>query len=75
VGRSATWKDLFGIRVLPAEGNTTKALQVMDSVKEYPLAKAGQPVTFQFVDVTNKSFSNPLLQWENELLWGLLDLA
>jgi hypothetical protein len=67
VGWSVTWKDLFAIRVLPPEGNTTKALQVMDSVKIYPLAKAGQPVTFHFVDVTDKSLSNPLLQWENKL--------
>jgi hypothetical protein len=67
VGRSATWKDLFFIRVLSLEGNTTKALQALDSVKIYPLATAGEPVTFHFVDVTDKSLSNPLLQWENKL--------
>jgi hypothetical protein len=67
VGQSATWKDLFIIRALPPEGNATKALQMVDGVKIYPLAKAGQPVTFHFVDVTDKSFPNFLLQWENKL--------
>jgi hypothetical protein len=67
VGQSATWKDFFAIRTIPPEGNATKALQMVDGVKIYPLVKAGQPVTFHFVDVTDKTFPNFLLQWENKL--------
>jgi hypothetical protein len=66
-GQSATWKDLFIIRAIPPEGNTTKAFQALDSVKVYPLAKAGEPVTFHFVDVTDKALTNMLLQWEDKL--------
>jgi hypothetical protein len=66
-GKSGTWKDLFIIRTLPTEGNTTKALQMIDGVKIYPLAKAGQPVTFHFVDATDKALPNMLLQWEDKL--------
>jgi len=33
----------------------------------YPLAKAGEPVTFQFVDVTNETVHNHLLDWEGSL--------
>jgi hypothetical protein len=67
VGQSATWKAFAAIRTIPPEGNATKALQMVDGVKIYPLAKAGQPVTFHFVDVTDKSFPYFLLQWEDKL--------
>jgi hypothetical protein len=31
----------------------------------YPLDKAGLPVTYRFVDVTNVTMSNELLEWED----------
>jgi hypothetical protein len=67
VGRSDTWKAFFAIRSLSPEGNMTQALAALDGIKVYPLAKAGEPVTFQFVDVTNKSVHNHLLDWEGSL--------
>lgn len=67
VGKSETWKVLFAIRSLSSDGNTTKALQAFDGVKIYPLAKAGKPVTFQFVDMTNKTLPSHLLAWEDNL--------
>jgi hypothetical protein len=67
VGRSDTWKVFFAIRSLSPEGNLTQALNALDGIKVYPLAKAGEPVTFQFVDVTNETVHNHLLKWEGSL--------
>jgi len=67
VGRSDTWKVFFAIRSLSPEGNITQALAALDGIKVYPLAKAGEPVTFQFVDITNKPFDNNLLKWDGNL--------
>jgi len=66
-GKSDTWKDLLFVRYLSPDGNITKGLDALDRIKVYPLAKAGQPVTFQFVDVTNKTFPNKLLAWEDNI--------
>jgi len=67
VGQSKTWKVLFAIRSLSAEGDSVKALKALDDVKIYPLAKAGEPVTFHFIDVTDKAVPLKLLAWENNL--------
>lgn len=64
---SETWKTLFFIRFLSIEGDTLKALQALDSVKVYPLAKAGEPIIYHFVDVTDAALSNKLLAWEDKL--------
>ena len=45
----------------------TQALNAFDGIKVYPLAKAGELVTFQFVDVTNEPFVSNLLKWEGNL--------
>jgi hypothetical protein len=73
VGQSGTWKDFFVIRAISPEGNATKALQMVDGVKIYPLAKAGQPVTFHFVDATDKTLLNPLLQCYWKQLKAVID--
>jgi hypothetical protein len=67
VGKSDTWKVLFFVRYLSPDGNMTKGLEELDKIKVYPLSKAGQPVTFQFVDVTNKTIPSMLLTWEDNL--------
>jgi len=67
VGRSETWKVFFAVRSLSPDGNTTKALQAIDGVKVYPLAKAGEQVSFKFIDVTNKTMPSNLLAWEDNL--------
>jgi len=69
VGKSDTWKVFFGLRSLSKLGNTTKALQDFDNVKVYPLDKAPDPVTFKFIDVTNSTLPNRLLNWENNLTY------
>ena len=66
-GKSDTWKAFYAVRSLSSEGNTTKALDAIDGIKVYPLDKAGQPVTFQFVDITNESIHSKLLQFEDNL--------
>jgi hypothetical protein len=66
-GQSETWKVLFFIRSISTEGDVVKALNALDNIKAYPLAKAGEPVTFHFVDVTDKAFPNLLLTWEDKL--------
>jgi hypothetical protein len=78
VGQSPTWKAVLVIRSLSPEGNITQALQALDTIKIYPLSKAEEPVTFHFVDVTNETLINPLLEWEDKLdywqqLKGVID--
>ena len=67
VGRSKTWKVLFAIRSLTLEGNAAKALETLDHVKIYPLAKADGPVTHHFTDWTDKDSPLKLLAWEGTL--------
>jgi hypothetical protein len=67
VGKSDTWKALLFVRYLSPDGNMTKGLEALDKIKVYPLSKAGQPVTFQFVDVTNKTIPSGLLAWEDNI--------
>ena len=66
-GKSETWKVLFAVRSLSTDGNATKALEAIDGIKVYPLAKAGEQVSFNFIDVTNKTMSSNLLAWEDNL--------
>ena len=65
--RSKTWKVIVFVRIMPVGGDVAKALQAVDGIKVYPLAKAGQPVTFRFIDVTAKTMSLPLLAWEDKM--------
>lgn len=67
VGHSNTWKVLTFIRNIPIGGNLIQALQTLDNIKIYPLAKANQPSTYRFVDITNSTLSNNLLKWEDKL--------
>jgi len=68
VGHSDTWKALFGIRSVPIEGHMVKALHSLDSIKIYPLANAGDKQNvYRFVDMTNMTLPNKLLQWEDKL--------
>lgn len=67
VGRSETWKVLLAVRSLSPDGDTAKALQAIDGIKVYSLAKAGEPVTFHFDDVSNKTLPSKLLAWEDNL--------
>ena len=64
--RSKTWKVIVFVRVVPLAG-VAKAIEAINGVKVYPLAKAGQPVTHRFIDVTAKTMPLPLLKWENNL--------
>jgi len=67
VGHSQTRTVFFAVRSLSAEGDAAKALQAIDGIKIYPLAKAGQPVTHRFMDVTEKAAPLKLLVWEENL--------
>jgi hypothetical protein len=67
VGKSQTWKATVAIRSVPADGNKSKALEAFDNIKIYPLSDASKPSTFQFVDVTNQTVHNKLLDWEGNL--------
>jgi hypothetical protein len=78
VGRSKTWKALLAIRSLSPEGDAAKAIQAVHGIKVYPLAKAGQPATHRFIDVTDKAAPLPLLAWEENIdfwreLHGVID--
>ncbi len=63
-GRSKTWKVVVFIRIMPIGGDVAKALQAVDGINVYPLAKAGQPVTHRFIDVSAKTMPLPSLVWD-----------
>ena len=69
-GRSKTWKVVVFVRIMPVGGDVAKALQAVNGIKVYPLAKAGQPVTHRFIDVSAKTMPLPILTWEDNA--GLL---
>jgi len=66
-GRSKTWKVLVFIRLFPAGGDMAKAILSAKDIKIYPLAKAGQPVTFRYIDVSARTMPLPLLSWETNI--------
>jgi hypothetical protein len=65
--RSKTWKVVVFVRIMPIGGDVAKALQAVNGIKVYPLAKAGEPVTHRFIDVSAKSVPLPILTWEGKL--------
>ncbi len=65
---SKTWKVINFIRSVPLDGDFGKAIRVVvDGVKVYPLAKAGEPVAHRFIDVSDKTMPLPILAWEDTL--------
>ena len=66
-GRSKTWKVVVFVRIMPVGGDVASALQAVNSIKVYPLAKASQPVTHRFIDVSAKTMPLPILTWEDNL--------
>jgi hypothetical protein len=52
---------------MPIGGDVAKALQAVNGIKVYPLAKAGEPVAHRFIDVSAKTMPLPILTWEDKL--------
>ena len=67
VGRSKTWKVVVFVRIMPIGGSAAEAIKAADNIKIYPLAKAGQPITFRYLDVSTKTMSLPILTWEKSI--------
>ncbi len=67
VGRSKTRMVVVFIRIIPIGGDMAKAIKAADDVKIYPLAKAGQPVTHYYLDVSDRTLPLPILTWENNI--------
>ena len=67
VGRSKTRMVVVFIRIMPIGGDAAKAIKAADDVKIYPLAKAGEPVTHRYIDVSDVTLPLPILTWENNL--------
>jgi hypothetical protein len=68
VGQSNTWKVLTFIRSVPTENNMTSALQSLDGITIYPLSKSGGEISpYRFIDMTNTTLPNKLLEWEDNL--------
>ena len=65
--RSKTWKVVVFVRIMPIGGDVAKALASVNSIRIYPLAEAGQPVTHRFIDVSAKTMPLPILTWEDNL--------
>jgi hypothetical protein len=66
-GRSKTWKVVVQVRLFPVGGDVDKALLSAKDIKIYPLAKAGQPVNFYFIDVSTRTLPTPILSWEKNI--------
>ncbi len=67
VGRSQTRKVVVFVRIMPVGGDAAGALLAANDIKIYPLAKAGQPVTHRYIDVSAKTLFLPILTWENKI--------
>ncbi len=67
VGRSQTRMVVVFVRIMPVGGDAAGALLAANDIKIYPLAKAGQPVTHRYIDVSAKTLSPPILTWENKI--------
>jgi hypothetical protein len=66
-GRSKTWKVVVFVRIMPIGGDVAGAIEAVNGIKLYPLAKAGQPVTHRFIDVSAKTMPLPILRWEDKM--------
>jgi hypothetical protein len=72
-GKSKTWKVIVFIRVVPMGGDIDKAIQAVSTVKIYPLATAKNPTTFNFINVSDKKMTLPILTWEGNIeYWNQL---
>ena len=67
VGRSKTRMVVVFVRIIPIGGDIAKAIKAADDIKIYPLAKAGQPVTHRYMDVSDRTLPLPILTWENNI--------
>ncbi len=67
VWRSMTWKLAVAIRTVPLDGDVPKAIRAVHKIKIYPLSKAGEPVTYRYLDVSDKRLPLPILDWEGRL--------
>jgi hypothetical protein len=67
VGRSKTRMVVVFIRIIPIGGDMAKAIKAADDVKIYRLAKAGQPVTHYYLDVSDRTLLLPILTWEKTI--------
>jgi len=53
VWRCMTWKLVAAIRTVPLDGDVQKAIRAVHKIKIYPLSKAGEPVTYRYLDVSD----------------------
>jgi len=67
VGRSQTRMVVVFVRIMPIGGDIAQAIRAADDIKIYPLAKAGEPITQRFIDVSDRTLPLPILSWENNL--------
>jgi hypothetical protein len=67
VARSKTRMILSFIRLFPIGGDVKKALLLAKDIKIYPLAKAGQPSNFRYIDVSDRTLPLPILTWEKDI--------
>jgi hypothetical protein len=65
VGRSSSYKVFFGVRRLPLDGDMTKALEAIKTVKIYPLADPSK--VLRYVEITGKRANVNVLRWEANL--------
>jgi hypothetical protein len=70
--RSDTWFVLMALRALPIGGDLDAALELLTSVKIYPL-KDGNPAEYTFADATERDADTSPLAWEGNLdFWRVL---
>jgi hypothetical protein len=67
VGRSSTYKVFLAMRSLPLDGDMTKAMDGVKSIKVYPLTDPSKPVVY--VDITDRDVDVTHLAWEDNLAY------
>jgi hypothetical protein len=73
LARSDTWLSFCALRALPLRGDVEAALQLMRSIKIYPLDHAVDPPPYELMNQTDNPGDVSCLRWEDNLeFWRVL---
>ena len=64
---SRTWKSVLAMRVVVPTGDYDEAVALARQLKVYPLDKAGEPSSYEIVDVKGNAAQLPMLSWEKSM--------
>lgn len=67
LAHSQSNKIVIAIRVIPANGDITTALNNIRNIKVYPLSTSAQPQLITFIDASNTKMDTTPVRWETNL--------